>query len=38
MFMEHWNDFLWPYLVLDDPENPTVQVALSRLSSGYYTD
>ena len=36
-FMERWNDFLWPYLTLD-PEHPTVQVALSRLSGGYYTD
>jgi cellobiose transport system permease protein len=37
-FMERWNDFLWPYLVLNDPQNPTVQVALSRLSGGYYAD
>jgi cellobiose transport system permease protein len=36
-FMERWNDFLWPYLTLD-PDHPTVQVALSRLSGGYYTD
>ena len=36
-FMERWNDFLWPYLTLD-ADHPTVQVALSRLSSGYYTD
>ncbi len=36
-FMERWNDFMWPYLTLA-PENPTVQVALSRLSGGYYTD
>jgi cellobiose transport system permease protein len=36
-FMQYWNEFLWPYIALD-PENPTVQVALSRLSSGYYTD
>jgi len=36
-FMERWNDFLWPYLSLDI-DHPTVQVALSRLSSGYYTD
>lgn len=36
-FMERWNDFLWPYLVLD-ADHPTVQVALSRLSGGYYTD
>jgi cellobiose transport system permease protein len=36
-FMERWNDFLWPYLVLD-VDHPTVQVALSRLAGGYYTD
>jgi cellobiose transport system permease protein len=38
-FMQYWNDFLWPYIALD-PDHPTVQVALSRLSSGsaYYTD
>jgi len=36
-FMQYWNEFLWPYIALD-PANPTVQVALSRLSSGYYTD
>ncbi|MCB0907064.1 MAG: carbohydrate ABC transporter permease [Nocardioidaceae bacterium] len=36
-FMERWNDFLWPYLVLDQ-QHPVVQVALSRLSGGYYTD
>jgi cellobiose transport system permease protein len=38
-FMQFWNDFLWPYVALD-AENPTVQVALSRLSSGtnYYQD
>lgn len=38
-FMQFWNDFLWPYVSLN-PENPTVQVALSRLSTGtgYYQD
>ncbi len=36
-FMERWNDFLWPYISLDF-SHPTVQVALSRLSGGYYTD
>jgi cellobiose transport system permease protein len=36
-FMERWNDFMWPFLTLD-ADHPTVQVALSRLSSGYYTD
>jgi cellobiose transport system permease protein len=38
VFMERWNDFLWPYLELAGTPNPTVQVALARLSSGYYTD
>lgn len=37
-FMQYWNDFLWPYVSLTDPETSTVQVALSRLSGGYYTD
>ncbi|GHJ49466.1 sugar ABC transporter permease [Catellatospora sp. TT07R-123] len=37
MFMGAWNDFFWPLVVLN-PENPTVQVALSVLASGYYTD
>jgi cellobiose transport system permease protein len=38
-FMQYWNDFLWPYVALD-PDHPTVQVALSRLSTGtaYYQD
>ena len=33
-FMPAWNDFFWPLVVLT-PENPTVQVALSTLASGY---
>ncbi|MEH1011972.1 carbohydrate ABC transporter permease [Micromonospora sp. CPCC 206060] len=37
-FMTTWNDFLWPYAVLNDPENPTVQLSLRALSDGYYTD
>jgi cellobiose transport system permease protein len=37
-FMQYWNDFLWPYVALSDPQTSTVQVALSRLSGGYYTD
>ena len=36
-FMQAWNDFLWPLVVLT-PENPTVQVALSGLAAGHYTD
>ncbi|MFC0532244.1 carbohydrate ABC transporter permease [Phytohabitans kaempferiae] len=37
-FMTTWNDFLWPYAVLNDPENPTVQLSLRALSTGYYQD
>jgi cellobiose transport system permease protein len=37
-FMTAWNDFFWPLIVLDPNDSPTVQVALSALASGYYTD
>jgi cellobiose transport system permease protein len=35
-FMETWNEFLWPYIVLDN-KTPTVQVSLKILASGYYS-
>jgi len=37
-FMQTWNDFLWPFVVLNDPTNPTVQLSLRLLSVGYYQD
>jgi cellobiose transport system permease protein len=37
-FMTTWNDFIWPYAVLNDPENPTVQLSLRALSNGYFND
>ncbi|QRP47154.1 carbohydrate ABC transporter permease [Amycolatopsis sp. FDAARGOS 1241] len=37
-FMAAWNDYFWPLVVLDPNETPTVQVVLSQLASGYYTD
>ncbi len=37
-FMDQWNSFLWPQIALGDPENPTVQLSLQRLSQGYYND
>ncbi len=37
-FMQYWNDFLWPLVALQDPENPTVQISLRSLGTGYYTD
>jgi cellobiose transport system permease protein len=36
-FMQSWNDFLWPLIALD-ADNPTIQVALEKLQSGYYVD
>lgn len=36
-FMQAWNDFFWPLIVLG-PDNPTVQVAISTLEGGYYQD
>jgi cellobiose transport system permease protein len=34
-FMNTWNDFLWPYIVLN-ARNPTVQVAISDISTVAY--
>jgi cellobiose transport system permease protein len=36
-FMMTWNDFFWPLIVLSS-RNPTVQVAVSTLASGYVQD
>jgi cellobiose transport system permease protein len=36
-FMTTWNDFFWPLIVLS-PQNPTVQVGVSTLASGYVQD
>src|SRR5689334_20248256 len=36
-FMTTWNDFFWLLVVLS-PRNPTVQVAVSTLASGYVQD
>jgi cellobiose transport system permease protein len=36
-FMMAWNDYFWPLVVLS-AQNPTVQVAVSTLSSGYVED
>jgi cellobiose transport system permease protein len=34
-FMETWNDFLWPYVVLTG-DTPTVQISLQILATAYY--
>jgi cellobiose transport system permease protein len=36
-FLQAWNDFFWPILVLQ-LDNPTVQVALQNLGTGYVPD
>lgn len=36
-FMTSWNEFFWPIVVLN-PSNPTVQVAISQLGQGYVHD
>ena len=37
-FLATWNDFLWPLLVLNTPENFTAQVAVNQLKSSYAID
>jgi cellobiose transport system permease protein len=38
MFVQVWNDFLWPFLVLTQNGNPTVQVAVAGLGRGFTPD
>ncbi len=37
-FMQYWNEFFWPFIVLADPANPTVQISLKTLNSAYHQD
>jgi cellobiose transport system permease protein len=37
-FMQAWNDFFWPLIVLRDPSKFTVQIALQQLNNAYYQD
>jgi cellobiose transport system permease protein len=36
-FVMAWNDFLWPLIALN-PENPTVQVAIDQINTGFNKD
>jgi cellobiose transport system permease protein len=36
-FMQTWNEFVWPFVVLD-PSNPTVQMSISGLNGAYAAD
>jgi cellobiose transport system permease protein len=37
-FMQAWNEFFWPLVVLRDPSKFTVQIALQQLNNAYYQD
>ncbi|HLL67665.1 MAG TPA: carbohydrate ABC transporter permease [Micromonosporaceae bacterium] len=37
-FMQSWNEFFWPFVVMQDQENPTVQISLRTLNTAYYAD
>jgi cellobiose transport system permease protein len=37
-FLGAWNDFLWPLLILNDPNQFTVQVAVNQLQASYTID
>ncbi|WP_087485495.1 carbohydrate ABC transporter permease [Brachybacterium massiliense] len=37
-FITAWNDYVWPLIILVDPERQTLQTALQNLNSLYLTD
>ncbi|MCI1748934.1 MAG: carbohydrate ABC transporter permease [Acidipropionibacterium sp.] len=37
-FIGSWNDFMWPLIVLNDPNRLTLQVVLSQLQTAHGTD
>lgn len=37
-YMNSWNDFLWPLVVLKDASSHTIQIALRTLNDAYTTD
>jgi cellobiose transport system permease protein len=37
-FVSTWNDYLWPLIVLTNPEKVTLQVALSQLNGTHQLD
>ncbi|MBI4939854.1 MAG: carbohydrate ABC transporter permease [Actinobacteria bacterium] len=37
-FVGAWNDYVWPLIVLVDPDHITLQVALSQLNNAHSTD
>jgi lactose/L-arabinose transport system permease protein len=37
-FMNNWNNYLWPLIILQKQENRTMPIMLSGLTAGYTTD
>lgn len=37
-FMGSWNNYLWPLVVIQSPENQTIPLLISNLGSGYAPD
>jgi lactose/L-arabinose transport system permease protein len=37
-FMASWNNYLWPLVVLQSPENQTIPLLISTLGSSYSPD
>jgi cellobiose transport system permease protein len=37
-FMGNWNEYLWPLIILNNPEKYTLQIVLSQLNGIYKTD
>lgn len=38
VFMTHWNNFLWPLIVLQTEQSKTLTLVISSLSSAYFID
>jgi lactose/L-arabinose transport system permease protein len=37
-FMNNWNNYLWPLIIMQDQESQTMPLMLASLTSGYTTD
>lgn len=37
-FMNYWNDYFWPLIILTDPDKVTLPVLLSKLNTQYNTE
>jgi cellobiose transport system permease protein len=38
VFVAAWNDYIWPLVVLVDPDHITLQLALAQLNTAHGTD